>query len=98
MTFKQYLLAVALMTGLLGSNVLQADIQKTVLDVKNMTCASCYYIVNKSLKRVNGVIDVQFPARATAVVTYNDAVCTVEALIEATTMLGFPSSVKNKES
>ena len=72
----------------------QAAEQSVTLAVKNMTCASCPYIVKQSLTRVDGVktVDVSLEEKQ-AIVKYDDARTNVEALTAATTNYGFPSSV-----
>ena len=65
------------------------------LTVDGMTCASCPYIVKKSLTKVDGVksVDVSLQARL-AVVTFNDAKTNVAAMTDATFRAGFPSALK----
>lgn len=68
--------------------------EKTVtLAVKNMDCASCPYIVQRSLTGVPGVekVAVSFEKK-TATVTYNDGRTTLAALTAATEAAGYPSS------
>ncbi len=64
------------------------------LDVENMSCASCPYIVRRSLENVDGVASakVSFQEK-TAIVTYDPAKCTTKDLVTATAENGFPSSV-----
>ena len=67
--------------------------EKTVtLAVSNMTCASCPYIVKRTLAGVPGVsgVKVSFENR-TAVVTFDDTRATVAALTKATAGMGYPS-------
>lgn len=66
--------------------------QRVTLAVENMTCASCPYIVEKSLERVDGVIaaTVSFEQR-TAVVRYDDTRTRIDALTRATANAGYPS-------
>lgn len=68
--------------------------RSVTLAVDNMSCASCPYIVEKSLERVDGVIDasVSFEER-TAVVRYDDNRATIDALTRATANAGYPSRV-----
>ena len=91
----RHVLATALCTVMLlfGGGALAAE-QTVTLGVKNMTCASCPYIVKQSLTRIDGVkaVDVSFEEKK-AVVQYDDARTNVEALTAATTNYGFPSSV-----
>jgi mercuric ion binding protein len=76
-----------------GVGALAAE-QTVILSVKNMTCASCPYIVKQSLTRVDGVkaVNVSLEEKK-AVVQYDDAKTNVEALTAATGNYGFPSSV-----
>lgn len=69
--------------------------ERTVtLAVENMTCASCPYIVEKSLERGDGVVDatVSFEERR-ASVRFDDARTSVDALTRATKEAGYPSRV-----
>lgn len=69
---------------------------KTVtLAVPGMTCATCPITVKKALTKVAGVTNVDVDLdNLQAVVTFDDAKTTVEALTMATTNAGYPSSVK----
>lgn len=72
-----------------------AAAERTVtLAVDNMSCESCPYIVEKSLERVDGVVDarVSFEER-TAVVRYDDNRTGVDALTRATGDAGYPSQI-----
>jgi periplasmic mercuric ion binding protein len=69
--------------------------ERTVkLSVTNMTCVTCPYIVKQSLAAVPGVIavDVSLPEHS-AVVTFDDATTSIDALTNATGDAGFPSSL-----
>lgn len=69
---------------------------KTVtLDVTNMTCALCPITVKKSLEKVSGVsaVKVDFDKK-TATVTYDSDKAQLEALTNATTNAGYPSTVQ----
>jgi mercuric ion binding protein len=68
--------------------------RSVTLRVDNMTCESCPYIVDKSLERVDGVIEakVSFEQR-TAVVRYDDERTDVDALTRATAEAGYPSRI-----
>ena len=70
--------------------------QTVVLKVDGMTCASCPYIVKETLAAVDGVaaVEVSF-ADKSAVVTYDDSLTELAALTQATTDMGFPSSLKD---
>ncbi|GBQ50916.1 MULTISPECIES: mercury resistance system periplasmic binding protein MerP [Alphaproteobacteria] len=69
---------------------------KTVrLSVPGMTCTACPITVKKALTRVEGVekAEVSFERRE-AVVSFDDAKTSVQALTKATENAGYPSSVK----
>lgn len=69
---------------------------KTVtLAVSGMTCAACPITVKKALSRVDGVekAEVSYETKE-AVVTYDDAKTSAEALTKATEGAGYPSEVK----
>jgi mercuric ion binding protein len=72
---------------------------KTVtLAVPGMTCETCPITVKMALNKVKGVtkVNVDFEKRE-AVVTFDDATTTVEALTKATKDAGYPSTVKMKK-
>jgi mercuric ion binding protein len=69
---------------------------KTVtLSVSGMTCAACPVMVKKALNKVDGVqkAEVSYEKKE-AVVTYDDAKTSVEALTKATEAAGYPSELK----
>lgn len=68
------------------------------LAVPGMTCETCPITVKMALNKVKGVtqVNVDFEKRE-AVVTFDDAKTTVEALTKATTDAGYPSTVKVKK-
>ena len=69
---------------------------KTVtLSVPGMDCPVCPITVKKALTKVDGVtnVGVDFDKRQ-AVVSYDDAKTSVEALTKATANAGYPSTVK----
>ncbi len=60
-----------------------------------MKCASCPITVKKALKKVEGVEKVEVNLeKKEAVVTFDDAKTTVEAVLEATKNAGYPSTVR----
>ncbi len=65
------------------------------LSVPGMTCNACPITVKKALSKVTGVqkVEVSFEKRE-AVVTFDDAKTSVEALTMATQNAGYPSTVK----
>jgi mercuric ion binding protein len=69
---------------------------RIVLDVQNMTCALCPITVRKALDPVPRVgatrIDV---AKKTATVEFDPAWARIAALVEATTIAGYPSTMHN---
>ena len=68
---------------------------QVVLDIANMSCPACPYIVEQSLRKVNGVSDVEVSyEEKTARVVFDDAVTTPTALSEATAAVGFPSKLR----
>ncbi len=69
---------------------------KTItLSVPGMTCAACPITVKKALTKLDGVKEakVSYENRE-AVVTFDDAKITAEALTRATADAGYPSTVK----
>lgn len=72
-----------------------AAIRTVTLAVPGMTCASCPITVKRALNKVEGVtkIEVSYEKKE-AVVTFDDAKASVKALTDATTSVGYPSSVK----
>ncbi len=71
------------------------------LEVENVSCVTCAPIVKRSLARLTGVSQVavvEHGGTATATVTFDDDKVTAEALSQATTNAGYPSSVKEVRS
>lgn len=82
----------ALVAALLVTSAVLAAAKTIILNIDNMSCASCAPIVKKSLERVSGVTKVAVSEQLdTATVTYDDAKANIEALIAATTNAGYPS-------
>jgi mercuric ion binding protein len=75
--------------------VLQPGEELVTLSVENMTWAGCLVAVRNSLKVLDGVrhVEVDLDEKQAVVVFARTAVETI-ALIEATTNIGFPSSIK----
>lgn len=72
----------------------QQGFRTVSLRVENMNCASCPYIVRRSLEKVDGVKSAKVSFREkTAVVTFDPAKCSAKDLVAATAGSGFPSSV-----
>ncbi|NIC36405.1 mercury resistance system periplasmic binding protein MerP [Halomonas desiderata] len=76
-----------------------AAMQTVTLSVPGMTCAACPITVKAALNRVEGVsqVDVSYVNRE-AVVIFDDTRTSVEALSEATTNAGFPSTPTPSEA
>lgn len=82
--------AATVLTAGMGS----AAEKSVTLAVENMSCASCPYIVKKTLARVPGVTKVAVSfERKTAMVIYDDAKTNIEALTDATFDAGYPSEL-----
>ncbi len=91
------LLSLAVLTGgLLAADAVNAGEQTVTLAVENMTCASCPYIVKRSLAAVPGVSNAQVSFEMkSATVTFDDQKTNAAALTDATTKAGFPSHPRN---
>ena len=77
---------------LTASQALAAE-QTTKLKVENMFCASCPFIVKRTLADVDGVKDVDVSFRdKTATVTYDDQKCSLTKLASAVSDAGFPAT------
>lgn len=89
---KRKLACLILGVALLGGNAAMAAVRTATLAVDNMTCASCPYIVKKTLASVPGVskVDVSFEKKI-AVVTFDDARTTLDELTSASARAGFPA-------
>jgi len=92
---RTILKAVIFAGSLLAASSAFAGEQTVTLKVSGMTCASCPYIVKRTLAAVDGVsaVKVSFAGK-TAVVTFDDSKTQVAALTTATTNVGFPSTLK----
>lgn len=88
------LLAVAL-ASLFTSSAVFAGARTATLDVTNMDCAVCPITVRKALEKVPGVdsAKVDFKTKR-AIVAFDPAKTTPEALTKATADAGFPSAIK----
>lgn len=91
---KRLLSSVVLVAVLLASGAVHAGQQTVTLAVEKMTCAACPYIVKKAMAAVPGVnkVDVSY-AKKTAVITFDDATTTVEAVAEASANAGYPAKL-----
>ncbi len=83
----------SLAAGLAASGGLAAE-RTVALEVGNLFCGGCRYIVKKTLAKVPGVSRATFSlAKDTVVVTFDDAKTDTAALIAATSAIGFPTEV-----
>jgi len=99
---KQLFIAMVLSASLVGTFVVAvpaayAAQRSATLEVP-MWCASCPYIVKRSLEKVAGVLDVEVSYDdQTATVRYDDEKTSLEALMQATADVGFPSKLASSE-
>ena len=69
--------------------------QSATFAVENMTCALCPVTVKKAMEKVTGVQSVQIDFDAkTAIVVFDPAVTSVEAIVAASTDAGYPAEVR----
>ncbi|MBI3707585.1 MAG: cation transporter [Proteobacteria bacterium] len=90
---KPTLVAIALLVGL-GAGSAVATERTVTLAIENMTCASCPYVVKKTLAGIPGVrrVEVSFEAK-TAAVIFDDVLTSTAALTRATAKAGYPAQV-----
>jgi periplasmic mercuric ion binding protein len=86
---------VSILFGLFISAQAASAAQRTItLNVNNMTCEACPYLVKKSLENISGVKKVTVSFRDySAVVVFDDAKVSVRDLTSATAKAGFPSEL-----
>lgn len=86
------LMAITFAVGLVGGTRPALSAERSVtLNVK-MWCASCPYIVKRTLQSVDGVLDVTVSYEdQIAVVRFDDEKTSVATLTQATADVGFPS-------
>lgn len=92
---RTFMVLLALVVGLTGAGMSFAAPKTIALDVPGMTCELCPLTVRKALQRVQGVekVAVSYETRE-AVVTFDDAKTSVEALTKATKDAGYPATLK----
>lgn len=98
---KPILASAALALAVLSTVGTVAAEQRVTLRVENMYCASCPFIVKRSLARVPGVTSVEVSydreaAVAVAVVDYDEDEADVTTLTATTAGLGFPATVNRQ--
>lgn len=71
-----------------------STLKEIVLDVPGMSCPACPFTVQKSLKKLDGVVSAQADLKTKkAVVRYNPSKVKPEQMIAATTQAGYPSTI-----
>lgn len=91
--FVAVVASASLLMALAGALSTAYAAQRTVTLEVPMWCASCPYIVKRSLEKVAGVLDVAVSYDAqTVTVRYDDENTTIAVLTQATADVGFPVS------
>jgi mercuric ion binding protein len=92
---RTFTVLLALVVGLIGTGISLAAPKTVALDVPGMTCELCPLTVRKALQKVQGVekVAVSYEKRE-AVITFDDAKTSVEALMNATKNAGYPATMK----
>ena len=86
--------AIATIIALLTASASIAQVRSVSLSVPGMYCASCPFIVQAAIGAVEGVQSVTADADArTALVLYDDAVASIEAITAASANAGYAASV-----
>ncbi|HBR67777.1 MAG TPA: mercury resistance system periplasmic binding protein MerP [Rhodospirillaceae bacterium] len=77
-----------------SSETRPASFKTVTLDVPGMTCASCPFIVKKTLSAIDGVSEAEssFETKS-ATVTFDENKTNIDALLEALKNKGYPSSI-----
>lgn len=88
-------IALVLAALLTSAAALAGDTRTATLSVSNMSCAACPITVRKSLEKVPGVgkARVDFQTKQ-ALVAFDPARTSAEALLKATAAAGFPATIK----
>lgn len=96
---KKFLSTLVLFGSILSAPAAFAAERTVTFAVENMTCASCPYIVKKSMSSVPGVtrVDVSFESKV-ATVTFNDARTSANAIAAASTDAGYPARPTQQSS
>lgn len=95
MNRRSLLVALALAAVAAAPQVSFAEQKTVVLSVPSMNCDACPITVRKALEKVLGVEKVKATLEPPeALVTFDDAKTSVEALQKATTNAGYPSTPK----
>ena len=95
MSMRRVFATLILLPGLVPSPAIAAS-TTVILNVENMYCASCPYIVKQTLSAMPGVTSVEISFEdKTATVTFDDTKVDVNTLTNATTDAGYPSAPKS---
>ncbi len=91
---KELLFGAVIGIAMFASTMAIAGEQTIKLSVPGMTCASCPYIVKKSISAIDGVNAVEATMDdLSATVTFEDTIANIEMIREATAGVGYPSTV-----
>ncbi|MGQ0654810.1 MAG: mercury resistance system periplasmic binding protein MerP [Betaproteobacteria bacterium] len=72
-----------------------AEVRTVTLSVPGMNCDLCPLTIKKAISKVPGVLKVEASyEKRHAVVTFDDAKASIEALTKATANAGYPSTLK----
>lgn len=86
--------AVIATAALLIASSSLAEERSVNLSVPGMFCASCPFVVQAAIGDVEGVVSVATDVeKRTALVVYDDAVASVEAIVAAATNAGYEATV-----
>lgn len=82
------------LAGMMLASPLMAAIQTVNLSVPGMFCASCPFIVEAAINELDGIESIKTDLDArTALVVFDDELTSVDAIISATTAVGYESTV-----
>lgn len=91
--------SVLALIGFLAAAPVFAAEQTVKFSVPNMTCASCPYIVESAMRRVEGVIQVKVDAGSrTAVVVFDNAIAKAKDFVKASMVAGYTAVLVSQES
>jgi copper chaperone CopZ len=77
--------------------IANANLQRVVISVEGMTCATCEIVVRHALRRIEGVKSVDVSAAVkTATVDYEPVKANPQKLVEAINSTGYHASVPDK--
>ncbi len=93
MKFHSLVASILLASTVVGTAA--AEDRVVTLSVPDMTCKACTLNVKRALSRVDGVKNVTLiPTSQQAIVTFDDAKTTSEALVDVTGMAGYVATIK----